>query len=103
VRRRRLVVLPAAELDVAGHIAYLEAQRPGLGKEGFADAFLERVAVLRGDALWPVVEKKRGVRLLPMDRPWEKYGIFFTVTDDQAVVRAVLHLVRNVRRHLRDR
>ncbi len=101
--RRRLVVLPEAERDLDGIVAYLNEQRSDLGTERFASAFLKRVAILRTDAMWPVVQKKRGFRLLPMDRPWDKYGIFFTVTDDEVQVRAVLHLVRNLPRHLRSR
>jgi hypothetical protein len=109
VRRWRVVVLPDAELDVVGHVAYLEEQRAGLGLERFATAVLERVAILRTDAYWPVQQhpelQRRGIRLLPMDRPWDKYGIFFTITDDdeEVHVRAVLHLVRHYVRFLLDR
>jgi hypothetical protein len=102
VRRRRVVVLPAAELDYVEHLAYLDEQRPGLA-ERFEAEFHERIVHLRTDALWPFWDKKRGLRLMPMGRPWEKYGLFFTVTDDEVQIRAVFHLVRLVKRHLRDR
>jgi hypothetical protein len=49
------------------------------------------------------MNRKRAIRLDPMARPWEKYGLFFSVLEDEIQVRAVLHLNRNVRRHIRDR
>jgi hypothetical protein len=97
------------ELDVVRHIAYLEEQRPGYGLERFATAFLERVAILRTDANWPVQQdpelRRRGIRLLPMDRRFNKHGIFFTITDDDEEVHvpAVLHLVRQYKHLLRER
>ena len=109
MRRWRVVVLPDAELDIAGHVAYLEEQRSGLGLERFATAVLKRVAMLRTDAYWPVQQdprlQRRGIRLIPMNRPFDKYGIFFTITDDEEEVhvRAVLHLVRNYKGSLRGR
>jgi hypothetical protein len=102
VKRRRVVALPSAEFDYFAILVYLEEQRPGLA-ERFAAAFRERIVHLRTDALWPVVEKKRGLRSLPLDRPWEKYALIFTLTDDEVQIRAVVHLARNLKRYLRDR
>jgi plasmid stabilization system protein ParE len=102
-RERALVVLPHAQLDILAIIEHLEEERASLGTVRFAAALKERLALLPSDCMWPVVVAKRAIRWAPMERPWEKYGIFFTVDDEEIRVRAVFHLARNVRRHLRGR
>lgn len=102
MKRRRIVVLPAAELDYIRHLTYLDEKSPGLA-ERFEAEFHARIVHLQTDALWPFWDRKRGLRLMPMKRPWEKYGLFFIVTEDEVQIRAVFHLVRLVKRHLRAR
>ncbi len=102
MKPRRVVVLPNTELDYIGHLAYLDEQRPGLAKR-FEAEFLRAIVHLRTDALWPFWDEERALRLMPMGRPWEKYGLFFSVTDEEVQIRAIFHLVRRVKRHLRDR
>jgi hypothetical protein len=103
VIRRRVLLLHAAQLDVVEHMAHLDEQREGLGTVRFAAALVARLAALETDCMWPVVHRERAIRVAPMDPPWEKYGIFFSVDDDEIRVRAVFHFARNVRRHLRVR
>ena len=101
--RRSVVLRQHAQLDVVAALVHLDGEQPGLGTVRFAAALRSRLKRLETDALWPVVVPMRGIRWAPMDPPWEKYAVFFTVTDDEVEVRAILHLARNVRRHLRGR
>ena len=100
---RVVVLLRHAQLDVVSHVAYLDEQRDDLGSVRFRTALVERLGKLALDCFWPIVNRKRAIRMVPMDRPWEKYGLFFSVLDDEIHVRAVLQLNRNVRRHILDR
>jgi hypothetical protein len=102
-RPRTVVLLPHAQLDVVSIVVYLDAQRDNLGTVRFRTALVDRLEKLETDYFWPMINRKRAIRMAPMDRAWEKYGIFFSVLEDEIHVRAVLQLNRNVRRHVLKR
>ena len=81
IDRRSVVLRQHAQLDVVAALVHLDGEQPGLGTVRFAAALRSRLRRLETDAMWPVVVARRGIRWAPMDPPWERYAVFFTVED----------------------
>jgi plasmid stabilization system protein ParE len=90
---RRLVVTSAAETDLASAYDWYEDQSPGLGAEFVRAVDAVFAAAQRTPASYPVV-RGRTRRALLRRFP---YGVFFTATDDEVVVLAVVHSRRHPR------
>lgn len=90
---RRLVVTASAETDLATAFDWYEDQSPGLGAEFLRAVDAVFAAAQRTPALFPVV-RGRTRRALLRRFP---YGAFFTATDHEVVVLAVVHSRRHPR------
>jgi hypothetical protein len=88
---RRLVLQQQAEADIDGAMSWYESERSGLGVEFLRDlnVLLDRIEA--NPFQFPIVheETRRGM----LGR--FPYGVFFTVTDEQLLVLAIVHLHRH--------
>ena len=88
---RRLVLQIQAEADVDRTVSWYESERAGLGVEFLQDlnVILERVE--ENPFQFPIVheETRRGM----LSR--FPYGVFFTVSDAEILVLAIVHLHRH--------
>jgi plasmid stabilization system protein ParE len=89
----RLVLLPAAEADIADAALWYEQRSPGLGREFLhaLDAVLAEIA--RAPERYPLVHRE--VRRALLRR--FPYGVFFLASPDRTTVIACLHARRDPR------
>ena len=90
---RGLVVTSPAETDLTTAYDWYEEQSPGLGAEFLRAVEAVFAAVQRTPGLFPAV-RGRARRALLRRFP---YGVFFTASDDEVVVLAVVHGRRHPR------
>jgi len=87
-------IRPAAQRDIDDAARWYESQRPGLGAS-FLDEFLAAAARISETPLaYP--EVRRSARRAMLHR--FPFGIFYRVTEDAAVVVAVMHSSRDPHR-----
>jgi plasmid stabilization system protein ParE len=89
----KLKLLIAARADVAGAIAFYNAQEPGLGAEFAAEVRKTIERILQFPNAWTSVSRR--VRRCQVNR--FPYGVFYSLKNDTVVVIAVLHSHREPR------
>ena len=92
----RVLYKAAARAEIRDIAAYLEAQRPGLGRAFLAE--IRRVEDLVRDDPELYQGVNGPIRRAPLRR--FRYGLFYVVEDDRVLVLACLHLHRGPRSFL---